>query len=168
MPQKDICVGIIKGAFGVKGEVRFLPLTENAQDIETYGRLHSQTGLKDIELVFQRPLTQGHCAVRLSCVKTREDALALRGTKLFAQREALPETDDDDFYYSDLVGLHVKKDGQVIGKVKSVQNFGAGDLLHIYLSSENTELYIPFTKACVPVVSVPDGFVEICPPEELD
>jgi len=169
MPKQDrhddICVGIIKGAFGVRGDVRIHPLTENPKDMATFGPLHTHTGLSGITVTLERPISHGHFCSQLSCIQTREEGEALKGTKLYAPRSVLPVPDEDDFYYSDLEGLDVVHNGEKIGKIASVQDFGAGDLLEIHRTNNGAILYITFTKDCVPVVNINAGFVEITPPE---
>ncbi|MBQ2005405.1 MAG: 16S rRNA processing protein RimM, partial [Alphaproteobacteria bacterium] len=56
---------------------------------------------------------------------------ALRGTELFIERNALPQTDDDEYYQADLIGFDVVRDGKKIGVVDCFQNFGAGDIIEL-------------------------------------
>jgi len=75
-------------------------------------------------------------------------------------RSALPPPEDsDEFYHADLIGLPVYLDGRVVGEVKAVQDFGAGDLIDI--SFEGARVFLPFTKAAVPVVDLAAGRIEL-------
>jgi 16S rRNA processing protein RimM len=47
-----------------------------------------------------------------------------------------------------------------------VQNFGAGDLLEIRRTNARETLFVPFTKAAVPVVDVKGRRIVIQPPPE--
>ena len=100
--------------------------------------------------------------LKLSGVTTREAAEALNGVELLVPRDALPEIgDDDDYYYADLIGLDgVGADSVALGKILAVHNFGAGDMLEMRLISGKS-VYVPFTKAAVPLVSVKSGTVTI-------
>ncbi|MCB9991607.1 MAG: 16S rRNA processing protein RimM [Rhodospirillales bacterium] len=95
-------------------------------------------------------------------VNDRDAALELRGTKLWIDRERLPEIDDEDeFYLDDLIGLAVRTaDGKDAGKVIAVDNFGAGDLLEIKPLAGDA-YYLPFTKDNVPGVNLDKGIVTI-------
>jgi 16S rRNA processing protein RimM len=88
----------------------------------------------------------------------------LKGTGLYVSRDRLPEVDEDEFLYTDLVGLSaLGLDGQVIGTVKGVANFGAGDLLDIIRPGQGS-LLVPFTKVAVPVVDMVKRQVVVDPP----
>ena len=60
-------------------------------------------------------------------ISSRTELEKFYGLDLYVDRSVLPELKDEEFYYSDLVGLLVNDiDGNFIGKVKSMENFGAG------------------------------------------
>lgn len=83
-------------------------------------------------------------------------------------RGALPAPDDDEFYLADLIGLAaVAPDGTPLGRVKDVQNFGAGDLLEIAPEAGVT-WYLPFTEATVPEVRMGDGQIVVVRPTETE
>ena len=71
-------------------------------------------------------------------------------------RERLPATEaDDEFYHADLIGLAVvDADGNALGSVAAVHNFGAGDLIEVKPAQGNTTVLLPFTEAAVPVVDI--------------
>ena len=164
-----ICIAAVAGAFGVKGEVKIKPFTENPKDCMTFGPFLDAQGKVILTPVRSRPVKK-FLAVVCEEVKTREQAEALKSTKLYAPRTALPEPDEDEFYYSDLIGLAVElTDGTPKGKVKAVHNFGGGDLLEIKTPGEN-DWFHPFTKESVPVVDVKGGrvVIEIVEAEEVE
>ena len=79
-----------------------------------------------------RPIPQGFAA-RLTGVATKEEADALRGTELFADRDRLPSLPDDEYYHADLIGLAVvDTGGAALGVVRAVLNHGAGDFLEVH------------------------------------
>ncbi|MEO8531824.1 MAG: ribosome maturation factor RimM, partial [Deltaproteobacteria bacterium] len=85
--------------------------------------------------------------------------------RLFVDRAALPSLPDDEFYYSDLIGLDVlDTGGTLIGKVADVQNHGAGDILEVKGAKP---MLLPFTKAVVPTVDLAARRIIIDPPEEI-
>ena len=71
----------------------------------------------------------------------------------------------DEFYLADLIGLAGRgADGTPLGRVKSVQNFGAGDLVEIAPSAGPT-FWLPFTKEAVPELNIAAGWITAPPPE---
>jgi 16S rRNA processing protein RimM len=152
-----VLVGAIAGAFGVHGEVRLRSFTAQADAIVDYAPFFHADGRPALTPTSWRPVKDG-IAVMADEVKTREDAIALRNTKLFVPRDALPPADEDEFYHIDLVGLAVEAlDGEPLGKVKAVIA-GAQDLLEIEgTPGAKSSWFLPFTKALVPVVDLAGG-----------
>jgi 16S rRNA processing protein RimM len=102
-------------------------------------------------------------------IQTREQAEAARGLQLFIPRAALPPVDDEDeFYVADLIGVEVRSlGGDVLGRVKSVRDFGAGDLLEVQpVAGESW--WLPFTRDSVPEVRMADGFLVAARPDEVE
>ncbi len=161
-----VCVGAIAGAFGVKGEVRLKSFCAEPKAIATYGPLTSEDGAARWEVQLSRPVKTGFAA-RLTGVATKEAADALRGARLYAPRDRLPALPDDEFYHADLIGLTVLDTGGVeLGRVKTVLNHGAGDLLEISGTGPGQVLLLPFTKLNVPTVDLNAGRIIADPPEE--
>ena len=167
MPKPDrICVGAIAGSFGVKGELRLKSFCTMPEDIAAYGPLYSEDGARSFTVRLTRAVTGG-LGARLSGVATKEEADALKGVTLWADRDRLPSLPDDEFYHTDLIGLPVYDAGGVLlGKVRAVQNFGAGDILEIFAPGRKTTLMLPFTRAVVPTVDIKAGRIVADPPEE--
>ncbi|WP_319824821.1 ribosome maturation factor RimM [Thalassovita sp.] len=166
-PQDLICVATIAGAFGVRGEVRLKSYTSDPEAIEDYNPLVTEDGSRSFEVGVLRPIKNG-LSVRLSSVGTKEEADALKGVNLYVPRSRLPSLPDDEFYHADLIGLAVyDTGGTLLGKVKSVQNHGAGDLLEIHGAGLTSSVLLPFTRAAVPTVDLASGRIVADPPDGL-
>jgi 16S rRNA processing protein RimM len=89
-------------------------------------------------------------------VSDRDEAERLKGTDLYVSRTALPPPEDDDeYYHSDLIGLKaISPDGEPIGTILAVHNFGAGDLLEVRFEGERQAQLIPFESAHVPRIDL--------------
>ena len=148
-----ICIARITGAFGVKGEVKIKSFTETPADCFAFGPLLGAGGAPALTPKAHRAV-KGGFAMTCPEITTPEQADALRGVELFTAAENLPEPEEDEFYYSDLIGMQVKTvDGKTAGKVIAVHDFGAGDLLEIK-PKEGGSFYHPFTKEAVPKVDM--------------
>ncbi|MEM7546351.1 MAG: ribosome maturation factor RimM [Pseudomonadota bacterium] len=167
-PTDLICVGAIAGAFGVRGEARLKSFCAEPRDISKYAPLTTEDGQRSFTVKALKAIKDGF-SCRLGGVATREEAEALRGTRLYVPRDRMPSLPDDEFYYSDLTGLDVVDVGGVpVGQVRSVDDFGGGDFLEIVRSDNGRLLLIPFTRAAVPTVDLGAGRIVIDPPEDIE
>lgn len=163
-----VCVGQVAGAFGVRGEVRLKSFCTEPSDIASYGALYTEDGSRSFTIRLTRPLSGGLGAM-MSGVATKEQADALKGTGLFADRSRLPRLPDDEFYHADLIGLAVMDTGGAeIGRILAIHNHGAGDILEIGGGGRKSPLLLPFTLANVPTVDLAAGRVVADLPEGLD
>lgn len=162
-----ICVGAISGAFGVKGELKVKPFTEQPANCVAYGPLLGEDGQVVLTPDTHRVM-KDFLAISAPEVKTREAAEALKSTKLYVPRDVFPAPEEDDFYYSDLIGLEVKTiDGKRVGTVTAIHEFGAGDMIEItpYIDKKTKKragsFFHPFTKAATPKVDIAGGRIII-------
>lgn len=162
----DILLAKIGGAHGVKGEVRVKSFTQDPEAFGDYGKLHDRNGNK--YQVLNTRISKNVVITRFKSVDTREKAKALNGLELFVNRSALPDVaDEDEFYLSDLAGLEaVSLEGEVLGEVTGVHDFGAGDIVEIRLAGGRTELF-PFTRTIFPQVDIAEGQIVLVPPETV-
>ncbi len=163
-----ICIGAVMGAFGAKGEVRLKSFCADPADIGSYGTLTSEDGSQSFHLTISRPVKAGYAA-RIKGVRYKDQADALKGIRLYVNRDALPSLPDDEFYHSDLIGLQVvDTGGEKIGRIKAVHDHGAGDMLEVAGPGLKGGIMLPFTQEVVPTVDlserriiadVPDGIL---------
>lgn len=164
MSDDKITVGTISGAFGVHGDVRLKSFCADPAAIADYTPLTFNDGTVITTIVIKGQ-TKGALIVRLDGITSKEEADALRGTDLHAQRNQLPSLPDDEFYHTDLTGLTVfDTGGTELGRVKAVQSNGADDLLEIVAPALKDSVLVPFTKANVPTVDLATGRIILDPP----
>ena len=163
--SRRVCLGVIAGAHGVRGQVRIKSFTEDPADLTAYGPLGDEAGTRRFEVTLTGR-AKGVLVARVAGVSDREGAEALRGTRLYVARAALPEPEEETYYHADLIGLAVEdRNGRPLGKVSAVLNFGAGDVIEI-ARPEAASLMVPFTRTAVPVVDVAGGRLVVDPPAE--
>jgi|SRR5215217_222370 len=163
-----IAVGRVAGAFGVRGEVRITAFTEDPLALGRYRALKRQDGSPALVILSARE-AKGGVVVRCEGVESKEQADALRGLRLFVSRDSLPEPEEDEFYLADLIDVAVlTPEGERIGKVKSVQDFGAGDILEISPEEGGPTWYLPFTREAVPEVRIAQGELIAVRPTEVE
>lgn len=161
-----ILAGEITGAHGLKGEVKLRSFTEDPLAIARYGPLEVEGGGRTVTIVKLRP-ARPNLVATLAGVTDRTAAEACRGLKLYVSRSRLPEPAEGSCYQADLIGLEVATDeGEVLGRVKGIANFGAGDLLDVDVEGEAPSMLVPLAGARVDLaqgritVALPEGYLD--------
>ncbi len=164
--SRDVLLGVVIGAQGLKGEVKVKTFTRSPETLGDYGALHDKDG-RAFHVASVRAAKDIAIATFKGCA-SREAAEALKGVELFVSRAALPEADDDEFYHADLVGLAAEDtEGRAIGIVRAVHNFGAGDVIEI-VRADGDEVFLPFTREVAQLIDTEAGRIVIAAPEEVE
>ena len=168
---RDILLAAVMGAQGLRGEVKVKVFAAAPDALPRYGVLHAGDGRPFRITAFRltspgKEGKPGEAVIAFEGIRDRTAAEALKGTQLFVARDALPETDEDEFYHADLIGLEAQdSEGRVIGKVGALHNYGAGDVMEIAVPDGDTIL-IAFTRETVPVINIAQGYIVIAVPED--
>lgn len=161
---KRILIGEITTAHGIKGFVKVRAFVEDETLLEGGDVFTLESGDSKINLTLKSQM-KGDWLAEVKDVADRNAAEALRGTKLYIDRDALPDADDHEYYIEDLKGLRVvDAAGKEIGTVTDVVNYGAGDLIDIKPASGDN-FYLPFTDDTVLDVDFECGVITAELPE---
>ncbi|MEO5611359.1 MAG: ribosome maturation factor RimM [Sphingomicrobium sp.] len=127
--EERIALAAVAGAHGIQGEVRLKLFTDSADNLALHPTL--LVGGVERRLLKVRGDNKGAVA-RFEGVDDRTAAESLRGSLVEIDRTALPQLDDGEYYHADQVGIAcVDSEGNTLGTVVAVENFGAGDLLEV-------------------------------------
>lgn len=139
--ERPVILAVVAGAHGVGGEVRLKLFAESLDSLRSHRIL--KAGDRALTLVALRGGAPGGIA-RFAEIGDRNAAEALRGQMLSVPRSELPPLEEGEYYHSDLLGLPcTSPDGEALGTVVAVENYGAGDLLEIE-NPEGRRALIPF------------------------
>ncbi len=139
--MKRIALAAVAGAHGVKGELRLKLFTDSVENLKRHESVYVGGAAHKLESVRAGP---AGAVARLAGVDDRGAAEALRGSLLEVDRSALPPLEEGEYYHADLIGLEcVDGEGNAVGRVAGVENYGAGDLLEVQLTDGKSAL-IPF------------------------
>lgn len=151
--SSKICLGSFISPHGVRGAIKVKTFTEVPQNLIAYGPLMDDQGHIYHLTIIGNPAPD-IVVVTVEGIKDRNQAEILRGKKLYIDRNLLPALLEDEFYLADLVGLQVTtNEGQLLGTVKAVNNYGAGDFLEV-ASETGQSLTIPFRKEAIDAVDL--------------
>lgn len=161
MTTQPVVLGRISGLFGVKGWVKVYSYTEPREAVLDYGRwlLSGKSGWR--EATVAEGQRHGKTIIaRLDGYVDRDQAAELVGTDIGVPREALPETEDGRYYWSDLEGLRVvTRDGTGLGRVDHFLETGAHDVMVVRGEQERL---IPFVMDKVIIgVDIDKGEIEV-------
>ena len=154
--ERKIALAAVAGAHGVKGELRLKLFTDSIDSLSRHSKL--SVGGAERRLLSIR---DGKMAVaRFEGIADRAAAEALRGSLVEVDRSSLPPLEEDEYYHADLIGLTAAdREGNPIGAVVAVENYGAGDLLEIESAGGRRSL-IPFKPG---IADLADGRIVIDP-----
>jgi len=164
---RRIRVAKIGAAHGLRGEVRLFVDADDPLAVKKLGPFEDAAGKRQFRIAALRE-AKDHLLVRFEGVSDRNEAERLTNLELFVPRERLPDTEDaSTFYQADLVGLRAESaQGELLGEVIGVPNYGAGDLLEVKPASGATFL-VPFADPFVPEVDLASGKVVIELPDDF-
>jgi 16S rRNA processing protein RimM len=166
-------MGVILGAHGIKGELKVKSFAALATDIAAYGSLSDEAGKRHFALTLARGKTgtasaNGIVIARLDGIVDRDAAQALKGQRLYVDRDLLPKiAEKDTFYAADLIGLRaLDPNGRNLGRVVNLADYGAGNVLEIEGGSMGP-FAAPFVTAFVPSVDLGKGEIVIDLPQDF-
>ena len=161
-------IGAIVGPQGIKGQFKVKPFTATPQALAAYGPVTLDDG-RQLQVQVSSVNAKGLAIVRAKGIDTRDAAEALRGVTLYVARDRLPDLDDGEIYHADLLGVMVcGQDGNQLGKITAIHDFGAGEIAELAPESGPTIL-VPFggdrllavdMAARIIRLSVPDGLLD--------
>lgn len=161
-------LGAIANAHGTKGDVLIKPFGDPLA-LNQYGPLKDKTGQKHFTIEKMRANSKGLLIATVKEITDRNQAEALKGTLLCIDRSQLPDPQEDEFYYQDLIGLEARlENGTPFGRVINLADFGAGDLIELMPQNSQKSMYLSFTKENVPSLNIADGYIVISLPDEIE
>lgn len=165
-----ILMGVIGKPKGVRGQVWIYSYAQNPGDIASYGALTDPKTNRTFQLKAGE-VKGSQVVVSIDGVADRNMVESLRGVKLYVSRGALPPLQNGRYYHTDLIGLSAEtQNGEMVGKVIDVYNYGAGDVIEIATANSDDPLCLPFHNQFVISVDMNAGkmIVEIPVMVELE
>ena len=169
-----VVMGRIVAPYGVYGWVKVVPDTEYLDGLLEYETwwIGKAPNWREVT-VEQAKIHNDVLLIKLAGIADRDVAFSLKGQHIAVPRDALPETEEGEYYWSDLIGLSVSNtEGVVFGKITQVFETGANDVLVVRedqptsvkgkdgkVREEYRERLIPFTSEAVPEVNIQAGTV---------
>ena len=169
--KQDDCyqLGNVIKAHGLNGEIQVFLDVDVPEEYEELESFFVLTGKKLIPFFIETFQLNGNKAlIKLEGVEDRAAAEDLSGAGVFLPLAALPELNDDQFYYHEIVGFEFYHQNQLLGTVENVVTFSAQTLLTIKVDEQ--EVLVPLQDEIILSVDkekqridgqLPDGLLEI-------
>lgn len=126
-----VVMGRIVAPYGVFGWLKVVPDTEAFDGLFDYDNWWLGKDDDWREMVVETAKVHNDViVVKLKGIDDRDAALACKGKQIAVPRDQLPEADENEYYWSDLIGLRVKNKQDVdFGLIVDVFETGANDVL---------------------------------------
>ena len=162
-----IKIGVIQKPFGIKGEVKVKALTDSIKERFALG--------KKIEVVFERSsfeyeiesvrTHQGSLLVKFKGLNTLNDVEHFHQGILQINKSDMEELEDDEFYFSDIIGYTVLVDDVTIGTITEVMDLPAHEVLRV--KTDEKDVLIPFVDAFIKEVDTDNEIIRVIGMEGL-
>lgn len=170
MPSREdlILLGRIMGTHGVRGQLKVLPYSGEADGVKA-SRTLFVGGTGDVWNAYPVAAVSGHgkkLLVRLQRLDTIEQVQHLIGSEIYALRSELPPLEEGEYYWQDLMGMQVvTEDGEVLGPITDIFSTGSNDVYAV--QGRDKEYLIPAIADVVVNVDLQHRIMTISPLEGL-
>ncbi|BCS53167.1 ribosome maturation factor RimM [Geobacter sp. SVR] len=170
MPAPDtlVPVGKIIGTHGIRGLLKVFSFSGNMESLNAAGTitLKSSDGSLQKHAVASLVAHGGKFLIGLKGFENINQVLHLVGSEICLLRSQLPETEEDEYYWCDLIGLSVATvDGIELGTISDIFESGASDIYVV--TGKDREYLIPAIADVISSVDLADGRMLITPLEGL-
>ena len=166
--SRFVSIGKITGTHGVRGAVKLLSYSDSANLLGPDARIsvrYIDGRFSELTVGWIKPHKKGFLLFFKESA-TFEQASALAGAELLMERGLLPETEEDEYYWVDLIGLSVFSDeGAYLGRLESIFPTGSNDVYVV--KSETKEILVPALESVVLKVDLSEGTMLVRLPEGL-
>ncbi len=166
-------IGEVVGVHGLGGKLK---VKSYADSIETYKpgiNIKLKSSENDDETWYEILESSQYKKGILLSLKGVEDinlAECLKGKEILIKREDLPEPEENDYFWQDLIGLEVfdKKRGN-IGRIDNIFQTGANDVFVVKQdkNGDKEEVLVPAIESVIIAVNIKEGTMEIELPKGL-
>ncbi len=166
-------IGKIVGAHGLQGRLKIIIISDISERFKAETTLYLKINAeyfkeyKSIEFIEQ----PGRASLlKLEDIDDRDDALELKGIEIFIDKSDAEKTRDslgeDSYYFYDIVGCSVFRNGELFAEVKDIMNVGDGSIL-VLKNDEGKEFLIPFIESMVDTKEIHNRRIDINPIDGL-
>jgi 16S rRNA processing protein RimM len=157
-----VVMGRVASAHGIQGWLKIQPYTAQTNSLtgfRTWWLGDEQKGWRELDVLHSAVHGKSVVAQVMGC-HDRTAAEKYKGWLIAVPRSRLPQPAEDEYYWSDLIGLDVvNEDGARLGTVDTLQDMGANQVL--YVVGEQGEILIPFIASVIRQVDLAGKVIRV-------
>lgn len=157
-----VIMGRVAGAQGIQGWIKVQPYTaepDSLLDYRSWWLGDEKQGWRELDVLQSSVHGRGLIAQLMGC-HDRNTAEKYKGLLIAIPRSRMPEPAEDEYYWTDLIGLEVRNLGdERLGVVESLQDTGANQVLCV--AGEKGEILIPFIASAIKQVDLADKVIRV-------
>ncbi len=160
--QEYFEIGQIVNTFGIKGEVKVNPFTD---DLKRFEELKSILVVKNkqlIEFEIENVRYQKHLVIlKLKNIEDMNTAEKYKGCYIKIHRKDARKLPKDTYFIADIIGSQViTDDGKVLGKVDDIYNTGSNDI-YVVKDELGKQILLPNIKEVILDIDVEKQIVTV-------
>ena len=158
--QKRLEVGQIVNTFGIKGEVKVTPFTDDINRFDDLKKVYVKTRKEDkLYKVENVRYHKNMVLLKLEGIENPEQGELLKNAYLEIDREDAIPLEEGQYFIVDLIGLDVYTDeGKLLGKVDDIYNTGANDI-YVVKDELGKQILLPGIKDVIKEVKLEDRII---------
>lgn len=163
-------LGYVVRSHGISGELQIFLDTDNPESYQDMESVYIEINNKLVPFFIKSlQLQDNRAIVRLEDVEDRDASDQLKGASLYLPMEFLPELEEDQFYYHEVIGYTVRDTNYgVVGRIANVLEANGNDLFSVM--KDKTEILIPVKDELIRLIDkeareihvvLPEGLIEV-------
>lgn len=165
MKDSLVVIGRFGKAFGIRGWINLNSFSNPKENILNFQSLKTYRNGLWQDIIFEQTRESGkNLVVKIDNCNDRDQAASYTNCDIFVLREHFPQTNENEYYWTDLEGLNViDSQDQLIGKVDYLFSTASNDVLVVKKKAPNEkkQSLIPFIKNFVLDVDIKNAFIKV-------
>lgn len=158
--QKRFEIGQIVNTFGIKGEAKVVPFTDDITRFDDLKKVYVKT--KKTETLYKVESVRYHknmVLLKLEGINNPEEVEKFKNAYLEIDREDAIPLEEGTYFIADLIGLEVyTDDGKLLGKVDDIYNTGSKDI-YVVKDELGKQVLLPGIDEVIKEVKLDDRII---------
>jgi 16S rRNA processing protein RimM len=162
MEKRLVPIGKVVKLHGIKGKVKLHYFSDDLNAFLRYRDviIEDRSGVPRTYEILEATPQPPRLILKLKGIETIEDAEPLVNREVFVEREALPDPEEGEHYWIDLLGMNVESDrGKELGRLQEIFSTGANDVFVV--RGKRREIFLPATDEVIKKIDHERGVIEV-------